>query len=285
MGEKPESFTGLTLALYEGGTEGKILNKPLRKSPESVVVAINSHNSATEPPEGWSLRSSFGMLRSDATPEGRLGRLADVVLWLMDKREMPCGVAVALVCDALVLEATKSSLYLLDSAGYAKPLQETDYFGFECINLDMWAYKPERKKEDEGVAGAVKYMRNCWGESSSPGATIFIGQEVLDPLAISLGKAFELWGYGKRCEPEVAVPVVPGPQMKTVISWTPVLRAELLADFNAAKGKNFTVRRENLFEKWKKGPDNLRTQIDIARREVEESQAGPFFAGLQKVTR
>ena len=153
MGEKLESFTGLALALYEGGTEGRILNKPLRKSPESVVVAINSHNSATEPPEGWSLRSSFGMLRSDATPEGRLGRLADVVRWLMDKREMPCGVAVALVCDALVLETTKSSLYLLDSAGYAKPLQETDYFGFECINLDMWAYKPERKKRGRRRGG------------------------------------------------------------------------------------------------------------------------------------
>lgn len=147
------------------------------------------------PPAGWELRSPHGLLRFDATPAGLLVRLADLVRWLMQERELPCAAAVGLVCDALAVHGADRWLYLLDEAGYAKQLPAGHSFAYSP-SLSFWETAPPPSPDDAGIAGAIKHMRGYWAESATPGAGNVMGQHVLDPLAIRLDKAYELWGYG-----------------------------------------------------------------------------------------
>lgn len=160
------------------------------------VEASKSAHAVIEPPEGWKLQSSYGLLRVDGSPTGRLARLADVVLWLMHKRELPCAVAVDLVCDSIEHNAGGALLYLLDERGYAKALPPEHSFFYIPV-VSFWEDQPKPGTDNCGLPGAVKNMRDYWGQGSLSDTVETLGQHMLDPLAIRLDKAFELWGYGR----------------------------------------------------------------------------------------
>lgn len=164
------------------------------------AVGVDRDTRPIAPPTGWHPRTEHGLLRFDGTDAGRLVRLADLVTWLMDSRELPCKPAVEMVCTALESNpGAAASLYLLTESGYAKPLPASHTFYSEPL-VSFWDAQPQGDDTDKGVVGAVKYMRDYWGESPAPGASKRMGKEVLDPLCIRLDVAFRLWGYGHRVD-------------------------------------------------------------------------------------
>lgn len=165
-----------------------------------------------EPPDGWMARCTHGLQRVDKTDAGRLVRLADLVQWLMDTRELPCKVAVEAVCSILELRLSASAdwLFLLTEHDYAKPLTGADSFFWVPDPLSFWETAPQVQETDKGAAGAIKYMREYWAQSPSPSAGNRMGQHVLDPLAIRLDVAHLQWGYGRRLDAvEQVEPVAP----------------------------------------------------------------------------
>ena len=126
---------------------------------------------------GGRMSAPHGLQRCDGTADGRLVRLADVVAWLMQTRELPCLNAVELVCTALAQSPSAgNALYLLSENGYANVLKATHSF----------FYLP------------IMVVGEDYPESSAPGAGNWCGQHVLDPLAVRLSLAHRLWGYGRR---------------------------------------------------------------------------------------
>lgn len=199
----------------------------------ATVTSIKRGAVAIVPPEGWSLHSPLGMLCFDSTESGRLVRIADLVLWLMKTAPLPCAVAVERVCNALESPDAANWLYLLDEAGYAKQLGAEHSFAYSPI-LSWWESEPPSSQNDVGLPGAIKNMREFWGTSSAPGATNWMGQHVLDPLAIRLDKAAELWGYG--LSPTVGDS---GHSADAVEEWTDKMLAEKHAFFKGdGKGKH-----------------------------------------------
>ncbi|APW46544.1 hypothetical protein [Rhodoferax antarcticus] len=157
------------------------------------------------PPDSWAAQSPHGLQCCDGTADGRLVRLAEVVAWLMQARELPCLNAVEWVYTALAQSPTAGdALYLLSENGYANVMKASHSFFYLPIMVVGEDY-PVGTAEDKGLVGALKYMRSFWGESSAPGAGNWCGQHVLDPLAVRLSLAHRLWGYGRRGDE-----VVPG---------------------------------------------------------------------------
>lgn len=174
------------------------------------AMGIDSDTRPIVPPESWAAQSPHGLQRCDGTADGRLVRLADVVAWLMQARELPCQNAVEVACTALErLPASGNALYLLSENGYANVIPASHSFYYLPM-LSLSEDYPEGTAEDKGLAGALKYMRSYWGESSAPGAGNWCGQHVLDPLAVRLSLAHRLWGYGRRGG-DVAQESTPGP--------------------------------------------------------------------------
>lgn len=169
-------------------TNPKNVTKVSPITPATVVVS---------PPEGWKLNGEHGHMATDATPAGRLVRLADVVVWLMDRKSLPCSLAVDEVCRDIEIKAP-DSLYQVHPGRFALPITTSDCFsGVPEITRSFWeGPEPVPAADDCGLAGALKYMRWNWGSNASPGMGNHFGKELLDPLAIHLTKAAELWDYG-----------------------------------------------------------------------------------------
>ena len=162
------------------------------------AMGIDSDTRPIVPPESWTAQTPHGLQRCDSTADGRLVRLADVAVWLMQARELPCQIAVNEVCTALERMPTAgNALYLLSENGYASVMPASHSFFYLPI-VSLSEDYPEGDDDDKGLAGALKYMRSFWGESSAPGAGNWVGQHVLDPLAVRLSVAHRLWGYGRR---------------------------------------------------------------------------------------
>lgn len=165
------------------------------------AMGVNADRRPIEPPAEWKAQSPHGLQRIDITDAGRLVRLADLVQWLMDARELPCKAAVEEVCARLEQRpiAAASWLYLLTESDYARPLP-ADHSFFYVPGFDPCTPDATGQTNDRGLVGAIKYMRQFWGESRVPGAGNWIGQHVLDPLAIRVEVAHLLFGYGGHRE-------------------------------------------------------------------------------------
>ena len=85
-------------------------------------MADESPQPHIEPPEGsgWTVHGPHGSHRFKEGPGGRVVRLADVVRWLMNVRELPLAVAVDRVCAALEGDAPPL-VYRINSNGWAVP--------------------------------------------------------------------------------------------------------------------------------------------------------------------
>lgn len=161
------------------------------------AMSVDTDRRPIDPPAWWKARSPHGLQRLDGTDAGRLVRLADLVQWFMDTRELPCKAAVDEVCSVFERRPSTAAewVYLLAEADYARPLPADHSFFYLPI-----LPHPPGEASDMGLHGAIKYMRQFWGESSAPGADDWIGQHVLDPLAIRIAVAHLLFGYGDRRE-------------------------------------------------------------------------------------
>lgn len=146
-----------------------------------------------EPPEGWKLHSEHGFMRCGDGAADKLVRLADVVAWLMEKKELPCRLAVDKVCEAL-LGCAGVQVFIVSLSDHAKLVTQSDsFFYLPIIILDE---QPTNEPDDVGLAGAVKWMRDLWGESSSPLESDYFGKHLLEPLSVRFDVAHELWGWG-----------------------------------------------------------------------------------------
>lgn len=189
---------------YEAGDQNDLEKGQVWLVPRKVDAWLDANDlrpilatPSITPPVDWKVQSPYGVVRADDTDAGRLVRLADLVQWLMTTKEIPCRAAVELVCSILSEHASEAGrvLYLLAESDYAKPLPfDHSFFYLPLITLDE--PHPGGGATDKGVMGAVKYMREYWGHSSAPGAGDWMGQHVLEPLAIRMEVAHWVWGYG-----------------------------------------------------------------------------------------
>ncbi|MFT4266914.1 MAG: hypothetical protein QM586_06805 [Xenophilus sp.] len=152
------------------------------------------------PESGWTRDTMQGHMAFEAGPAGRLVLLRDVVTWLMGHREIPCRYAVDAVCDELAVAGAQAWLYIAKRGDFAKPLDGAHSFAAPPMVLGLGGAADTGSRltepEDCGLCGAMKWMRNHWGRSSSPTKRQGLGRDMLDLLCIRMDKAHELWDWG-----------------------------------------------------------------------------------------
>lgn len=191
---------------YEAGDHANLEKGNVWLLPRSVDAWLDTNSlsptlatASITPPVEWEVQSPHGLLKADDTDAGRLVRLADLVLWLMKTKEIPSRAAVEMVCSVLSEYPSEAGnvLYLLSESDYARPLPHEHSFAWEPVT-SFWESAPPVSDSDKGVSGAVKYMREYWSQSPAPGAGDWMGQHVLDALAIRMEVAHWVWGYATR---------------------------------------------------------------------------------------
>lgn len=117
---------------------------------------INSPSPAA--PREWVKESAGLFMRADAEDSGRLVRLADVVLWLIDEKELPRIKAVELLADTLEAASYEPPLYLAQSGNYAM-LVEGDAARFGYHTAESWAAEQVRDAE---LFQPISLTRDSW---------------------------------------------------------------------------------------------------------------------------
>ncbi len=220
-----------------------------------------------EPPEGsgWAVHGPHGSHRFKEGPEGRVVRLADVVRWLMNVRELPLSVAVDRVCAALEGEAPPL-VYGISSTGWAAPENEpSGWFGL----LDGWEDLADLPPQVAHARAAARNLRGDWlitpyelsRLANAPGYPVEFDSEKESPfdyferkgvtsatVAVDFATAHALWGWGTVAALATVADVSPFP----LADW-PALVAYRLAN----KGKGW-------------GPGN---QLEIVRNELRRRTA------------
>ena len=177
------------------------------------------------PADQWKLKGEHGHMAFDTTKGGRLVCLADLVQWLMDTEGLPCCMAVDDVCQKLQAPDAAAWLYMVTPGKMARPLTGKDDFSWHPIIVGR---DPEPDPANCGIAGAVHHMRSLWGYSASPSECTYIGANYLDPLAIRMDKAHELWGWGSVAAPVALVlplaPVVAAAVVPPLSAWEQLIK-------------------------------------------------------------
>jgi hypothetical protein len=164
------------------------------------------------PPAGWSPTSAHGFMRCNATQDGRLMTLSALMTWLINTCELPGKIAVDRVCTALEDGVV---LYMLHKSDYAEPLPANHSFHYMPFR-SLSEVDPEPPSEDIGLVGAIKHIRMYWGASGLPGETDQMGQHVLDPLAVRLDDAGQIFGYGLHVDAAASAEHVAVAHVETV---------------------------------------------------------------------
>jgi hypothetical protein len=176
------------------------------------AMAVNTDHRPIEPPAGWKAHMPQGLQKFEDSDAGRLVRLADLVQWLMDTKELPCKAATEEVCSRLEQRpiAAAGWLYLLQRNDFATPL--TPEHSFYWLPRNAPPDDNPGDPNDNGVAGAINNMRRYWADCDSPDACKFDGAKGLAPVAIPVDVAHLQWGYGRRVEaaeqPQAAAPAL-----------------------------------------------------------------------------
>lgn len=196
-----------------------------------------------DPLNGWQPHSPYGLQRFKDGPDGRVVRLADVVRWLMQAREMSFASAVRAVCAPLEGNAPPL-VYRLDPVEDAKAEDEPSkwlrfFSGTEDLEelpprvararlaaRDMkasWLMKPHELVRLVNVpGGSTEYDET----KETPFEFSERSDRVGGPctLAVSFAEAHALWGWGTVTVPDAA----PAPADPLA-----ALGAELRQDFDA----------------------------------------------------
>lgn len=168
-----------------------------------------------DPPSGWQPHSPYGLQRFKDGPDGRVVRLADVVRWLMQAREMSFASAVRVVCAPLEGNAPPL-VYRLDPVEDAKAEDEP------CKWLRFFSGTEDLEELPPRVARArlaARDMKASWLMKpyelarlvNTPGCHVEYDETKETPfefsergdrtggpctLAVSFAVAHELWGWG-----------------------------------------------------------------------------------------
>lgn len=104
-----------------------------------VTKSQTDKPAASQPaPAQWQSTSAGLSMRADATDAGRLVRLADVALWLIESEGLPRIPAVQRLADELAAARPAPALFMAQSGQYAKPIEgDAARFGYHTI--DSWA--------------------------------------------------------------------------------------------------------------------------------------------------
>lgn len=97
------------------------------------------------PPAQWQAQSAGLSMRLDATDAGRLVRLADVALWLIESEGLPRAPAVERLADQLEAAQTAPALFLAQPGNYAQQIEgDAAMFGYQ--NIESWAVSELREE-------------------------------------------------------------------------------------------------------------------------------------------
>ncbi len=151
----------------------------------------------------WRLEAAGMHMRADNTEAGKLVRLADVVLWLIEAKELPRKAAVAALCDALEAASPAPALFGCRQGNYAAA-----WAGYQPgahrrprIRIAGDVLAPHAEARFAGLAGAAAVMRRYWTwerwDAVSSDAEAF-GHKALPgrDLAVYVTDAAKLWGWG-----------------------------------------------------------------------------------------
>lgn len=182
-------------------------------------------------------------MRSAPGPAGRLVRLADVVEWLMQSRELPLSAAVQAIAESLEKQGAKLTLYQARQGDYAQPATSENVLGARrlirpaetVLRRPSWAsnwqgdrpavpvHIPEKWAEptppgpEPAAVKAAKFILENWTRTwharppgAAPGTPAqrqrFIGgpSDKAAALCVRLSDAVALWGFGLVATPEPA---------------------------------------------------------------------------------
>jgi hypothetical protein len=247
----------------------------------------------TDKPGQWRLKSAGLHMQTDATEAGRLIRLADVVLWLMEARELPEGAAIDAVCDK-INAALVRALWQVSATDYARP-----WYGEACDGMERILLQPKLTAgasiNEARAAHLVEFIRAAWqadphvlerllhdGRRPTYRAdrqTPFQyyarrADDSLSQLAVTVQKACELWGWGAAETQQAAsdaLALLMGLRTDRGSPWTDEQRVLLRAAVEAKGGRAVSGAVGAVAEALKLDPKAVRNQLGPANSPDKES--------------
>lgn len=218
-------------------------SQPRIEPPEGSGWQVQTRADETIQELGTWVRDCGGYYMRFAPGDGgKLVRLDRVRRWLMCGDDgLPyaeAGESVLKPLDAVGSSDLANWLYMVSEGGYARLVSDDD--SFELVLVSTVDY-PKTNPDNCGVRGALKHMRGYWCEGSDSGKP-WLGQHMVENLAVPLAKAQALWGCGSI--PAVAAKVSPFP----LADWAALVR----------------YRKANPGSSWEPGH-----QIEIAKGELK----------------
>ena len=272
---------------------------------EGGIVATNETNQTNH--SQWPQTSAGLHMRADATDAGRLVRLADVVLWLIESEGMPRIPAVHRLADELEAARFEPALFLVQAGDYAKQAEGDDAtFGYHTLQSwaavaiaqeivadmrrDPWRFGLEggRRLPDSQVIARVAKAKVAQGElprTHPPADLVSAGV----PALLRLLRKRWTWGRwpGVTSDAEAFThPRLPGRAVAVRLTdaariwgygadWLPVAGADEASLFPLPDWAALVRYRTSYTQAGKRAPSwGLGNQLQTARAELERRQAG-----------
>lgn len=134
----------------------------------------------------WRLESAGLHMRADDTDAGKLGRLADILRWLMLAKELPRVEAVEMLCSTLEAAPAATELFRAYAGRRAELLKgDAALFGFHTP--ETWAAERARNKREADLCRPIPMVSNEWAardfleETRTTRNTNYFPQQVTQP--------------------------------------------------------------------------------------------------------
>jgi hypothetical protein len=147
----------------------------------------------------WVRECGGYFMRSEQGDAGKLVRLDRVRRWLMAGDDglphVRAGEALLAPLEALPHSEIAEWLHLACEGDAARRVTNSDDFEYLPF-VDLNEVPTPAKPEDSGVRGALRFARKYWcTEAGAPRG--WHGQHTIEPLAVPVAKAHELWSWGE----------------------------------------------------------------------------------------
>ena len=261
----------------------------------------------------WAQQSAGLYMCADATGAGRLVRLADVALWLIESEGLPRIPAVHHLADELEAARFEPALFLAQSGQYARPF-EGDAAQPVYRAADSWAAQggsrqAGRRVISSGIASDSE-RRDCRTPAAPPKPPEFVGPPIPGSLrlprllrqcwtfahwgwktdaeifaapqlpgfdvAVSVADAARIWEWGQALElVPAAVPVFPLKDWPALVAYR---RANPGTSW--ALGNQIEIGRAEFERRGGNKPGCKRATLDAMAHELELSAAQPLERAL-----